>query len=162
MHAVLQVIDLTTLADLDALATAAARDENIPDLVDTIAQYVRNAAASPPIQEALISGRYWREVPVGVTCTNGDILEGAVDLLYADAAGSLHVVDYKTDHITEAQIATRSDEYRSQGEAYAKTIERVTRKRVCAIHFIFAALAHTSSLTRTATHLDVEELMGSP
>src|SRR5207244_3047653 len=54
--------------------------------------------------------------------TNGDILEGAVDFLYADAAGSLHVVDYKTDHITEPQIATRSNEYRSQGEAYAKNI----------------------------------------
>jgi len=157
VHAVLQLIDLATLENLDALATAAARDENIPDVVQTIAQYVQNAAASAPVQEAIASGRYWREVPLGITWNDGEILEGAVDLLYATADGSLHVVDYKTDHISEAQMTTRSEEYRRQGEAYAIAVERTTGQQVRAIHFIFAALARTSSIMRTAAHPAREE-----
>jgi len=42
-HAVLQVIDLATLAPLDALAQAAARDEDISDSVGQIKDYVRDA-----------------------------------------------------------------------------------------------------------------------
>src|SRR5207253_2915312 len=113
---------------------------------------VQNAAHSILVQEAVASGRYWREVPVGMTWSGGEILEGAIDLLYATADGTLHVVDYKTDHISEAQIATRADAYRTQGEAYAQTIERVTGQDVRAIHFIFAALARTSSIRRTGVH----------
>jgi ATP-dependent exoDNAse (exonuclease V) beta subunit len=150
VHSVLQVIDLATLSDLDVLATAAALDEAIPEQFETICRYVRNAAGSAPIQEALASGRYWREVPIGAMWNGSDILEGAIDLLYAAEDGALHIADYKTDHITEAQLGSRANEYRSQGEAYATTIERITGDDVVAIHFIFAALARTSSLTRTA------------
>ncbi len=148
VHSVLQVIDLATLSDLGALATAAADEENIPELFETICQYVRNAAASAPVQEALASGRYWREVPIGVTWNEGEILEGAIDLLFESADGSLHVVDYKTDHITQAQMATRAHEYGSQVEAYAATIQCVTGQHVAAVHFIFAALASTSTVSR--------------
>jgi hypothetical protein len=59
VHAVLQVIDLATLAQLEALAEAAARDEDISDSIDQIKDYVRNAAASAPVKRALASGRYW-------------------------------------------------------------------------------------------------------
>jgi ATP-dependent helicase/nuclease subunit A len=149
VHAVLQVIDLATLENLEALATAAARDENIPEQVDTIAQYVRNAANSQPVQEALASGRYWREVPVGITWNNGEILEGAIDLLYATADGAFHVVDYKTDRITEPQMTTRSEEYRRQGEAYATAVERTTGQQVHTIRFVFAALGRTISQIRS-------------
>ena len=45
VHAVLQVIDLATLAQLDALAESAARDEDVSGSVDEVKDYVRNAAA---------------------------------------------------------------------------------------------------------------------
>jgi ATP-dependent exoDNAse (exonuclease V) beta subunit len=124
VHAVLQTIDLATLADLDTVSAAAARDENIPDLFDTIAKYVQNAAASTPVQQALASGRYWREVPIGVLLDDGSILEGAIDLLYELKGGSLSVVDYKTDHVGTAQVEQRAETYRLQGESYADALRR--------------------------------------
>jgi len=47
VHAVLQVIDLATLAQLDALAESAARDEDVSGSVDAVKDYVR--ALSPPV-----------------------------------------------------------------------------------------------------------------
>src|SRR5260370_4837335 len=103
---------------------------------------------APPSKKLWASGRYWREVPVGITWKGGEILEGAIDLLYADAGGSLHVVDCKTDHVNEAQMTTRSEEYRRQGEAYATTVERITGQQVRAIHFIWASRARMTSMPR--------------
>ena len=107
-------------------------------MVQTITQYVRNAVISAPVQEALTSGRYWREVPVCITWNDGEILEGAIDLLYADATGSLHVVDYKTDHISETQMTTRSEE---DGASVATILVR--RRRRISSCFAGASMAWT-------------------
>jgi hypothetical protein len=82
VHAVLQVVDLPTLAQLDGLCAAAARDEGIPDQVALVRRYVRNASASQPVQDALSGGRYWREVPIAVAQDDCAIVEGAIDLLH--------------------------------------------------------------------------------
>jgi ATP-dependent exoDNAse (exonuclease V) beta subunit len=142
VHAVLQIIDLATLENLDALAESAARDEGLPsNQITVITRYVHNAAASAPIQRALHSGRYWREVPVGTLSMDDTLLEGAIDFLYEYPDGSIGVVDYKTDHITESQLAARAETYRLQGEAYAEAVQTVTQKRVSSIEFVFVALA---------------------
>jgi ATP-dependent helicase/nuclease subunit A len=137
---VLQVIDLTTLASLDVLVEGAARDENMSDATDQIAEYVRHAAASAAVQAALASGRYWRELPVGVVQDDGAILEGAIDLLYEQADGRLVIVDYKTDRILAHEVAVRTESYRAQGEAYAAAVTRVTGREVARVVFVFAAL----------------------
>jgi len=86
--------------------------------------------------------------PVGLIWSDGALLEGTIDLLYAATDGSLHVVDYKTDHITEAQLTSRATEYRTQAEAYATSIERVTGETVSAMHLVFAALDRTVTLSK--------------
>jgi len=140
VHAVLQTIDLATLDNLDSLANAAARDENVLDRLDDVTRYVRDASSSAPVQRALARCRYWREVPVGVLRDDGSLLEGAIDLLYEHEDGALGVVDYKTDRITEAQAAARTENYRAQGEAYRDAVEQVTGKDVTTVEFVFAAL----------------------
>ena len=35
---------------------------------------------------------------------DGSILEGAIDLLYEQPDGTLVVVDYKTDRVTDAEV----------------------------------------------------------
>jgi ATP-dependent helicase/nuclease subunit A len=141
VHAVLQVIDLATLAELDPLAEAAAHDEDIVDSVDQVKAHVRNAARSAPVQDALASGRYWREVPVGCLQGDGTILEGAIDLMYAQQDGTLVIVDYKTDRVAEHELTSRAESYRAQGEAYARSVALVTGQPVGSIVFVFAALA---------------------
>jgi ATP-dependent exoDNAse (exonuclease V) beta subunit len=140
VHAVLQVIDLATLAHLDTLAESAARDEDVLRSVDDVKDYVRAAAASTPVQSALASGRYWREVPVGVLQDDDSILEGAIDLLYEREDGTFAIVDYKTDRVPEHEVASRAESYRAQGEAYARSVTLVTGRDVASIVFVFAAL----------------------
>jgi ATP-dependent exoDNAse (exonuclease V) beta subunit len=101
---------------------------------------LRNAAASAPVQSALASGRYWREVPVGVLLVDDSILEGAIDLLYEHENGTFAIVDYKTDRVHEQEVASRAESYRAQGEAYARSVTLVTGKQVGSVVFVFAAL----------------------
>ena len=159
VHAVLQVIDLATLAQLDALAESAARTK-ISGSVDEVKDYVRNAAASVPVRSALASGRYWREVPVGVLQVDDSILEGAIDLLYEHEDGTFAIVDYKTDRIGEQEVASRAESFRGQGEAYAESVTLVTGKEVASVVFVFAALGGRASELALVRHSDMTGLGG--
>jgi ATP-dependent exoDNAse (exonuclease V) beta subunit len=140
VHAVLQAIDLATLDHLDALCSAAARDEGVADQVSLIRRYVRDAARSDPVQRAVASGRYWREVPVGVARDDGAIVEGVIDLLHEQPDGKLIIVDYKTDRVIGADFATRADSYRAQALAYAAAVAQATGREVIRVLLVFAAL----------------------
>jgi ATP-dependent helicase/nuclease subunit A len=142
VHSVLQMIDLTTLENLDTLAEAAAADEGVHGRLARLKQHVRAAAASAPVQRALV-GRYWREVPVGIALESGALIEGAVDLLYEWPDGSLTVVDYKTDQVSESEVQARALQYRSQGAAYACALEQAAGKPVASVELVFAALGGT-------------------
>ncbi|HLG73380.1 MAG TPA: UvrD-helicase domain-containing protein [Chloroflexota bacterium] len=158
VHSVLQTIDLATLADLETLAASAAARYAIPDRVDDVARLVRSAAASAPVQAALAGGRFWREVPIGISY-EGTLLEGYIDLLYEQAGGALVVVDYKTDRITPAELASRMSAYRLQGAAYAFALEQALGREVARVEFIFAALAQTATISDLAPIVSQVERM---
>lgn len=139
VHAVLQTIELASLAGLDVHARAQAQAEGIGERAAEVATLVRTAAALEPVRDAVARGRYWREVPVGGPIEGG-ILEGVVDLLYEDGRGDLVVLDYKTDAITASELDARLERYRPQGEAYATLVEAATKRRVAAVVFAFARL----------------------
>jgi len=135
VHGVLQVVDLATGADLDALAHAQATAEAVPQLHAQVAALARSALASGSTRAAAAS-RHWREVyvaaPVGDT-----LLEGYVDLLYEDGPG-LVVVDFKTDFLAgEADTAAKLARYRLQGAAYAVALERSVARPVTGVAFVF-------------------------
>jgi ATP-dependent exoDNAse (exonuclease V) beta subunit len=59
------------------------------------------------------------------------------------------IADYKTDRLDDDQVASRTESYRAQGEAYAETVRRVTGKEVSSVVFVFAALrGRVSELAR--------------
>jgi ATP-dependent helicase/nuclease subunit A len=144
VHSVLQTIDLASLADLEAFVRAAAAEYGISGREEEIAILVRAAVSSSAVQTA-ISGRFWREVPVGISY-EGTLLEGCIDLLYEHSDGTLGVVDYKTDRITAGQIDERMNGYRLQGGVYAFAVQHVVRKDVSSVEFVFAALGRTERL----------------
>jgi ATP-dependent helicase/nuclease subunit A len=160
VHAVLQWLDLDTLANLDTLADWAAKEHGVS--VADVRRYARQAAESEPVRRAVALGRYWREVPVTVEI-DGTLLEGAIDLLYEREDGSLVVVDYKTDRVQPATVAERAAHYRLQGGVYALAVERATGRQVASVEFVFAALdggepvtydaEAVSALTREVTAL---------
>ena len=58
------------------------------------------------------------------------MLQGVVDCAFETPEG-LVIVDFKTDHITEGEMASRTEHYRPQLEAYATALSRVLEKPVC-------------------------------
>ncbi|MBO0685413.1 MAG: PD-(D/E)XK nuclease family protein, partial [Candidatus Dormibacteraeota bacterium] len=141
VHAILQVVDLSTLEGLDDLARAQAEAEQIPDQANEVADLVRAACESAPVREAVASNRYWREVPVGGR-VDGTILEGVVDLLYETDEG-LVVVDFKTDRVAAGDIDSRMEQYRPQGEAYRQLVGQATGRPVARTVFVFVSLGET-------------------
>ena len=146
VHSVLQMIDLTGLANLEALARAAAAEHGVSGQEDDIAALVRAAASSAAIEAAVTGGRFWREVPVGVS-HEGTLLEGYIDLLYEHPDGTLGVVDYKTDRISASQLEERVSGYRLQGGAYAFAVQQALGRTVSSVEFVFAHLSRTVKVT---------------
>ncbi|HEY1829845.1 MAG TPA: UvrD-helicase domain-containing protein [Acidimicrobiales bacterium] len=134
VHAVLAEIDLATGHDLAARCQAAAVTEGIAGRTGEIRALVQVALTSGVIQRAVASGKYWREVYVGVPI--GDrVLEGFVDLVIETAEG-LVVVDYKTDRSSPDQSEQVAERYRLQGAAYALGLERSLGRPVSACIFL--------------------------
>jgi len=157
VHAVLQVMDLMTLANLDDLSRAQAAAEGIERRWSDVATLVRSAAESDVVRRA-VSGRFWREVPVAVLI-EGSVLEGYVDLIY-ELDDGLGIVDYKTDSVAASEVAERMEQYQVQGEAYRIALEQATRLKVEAVTFVFAALGGHEAAVATSPELTDRALIG--
>ena len=153
VHAVLQTVDLATRDGIEDTARAQALAEGIPRREGDIARLTRVAIESEVVRRAVKSGRYWREVPVGIPVGDG-ALEGFIDLLFETPGGGLVIVDYKTDSLDRAQTAAAAERYRPQASAYALAVSRATGKPVEEVVFLFLEPQGQESFT------DIEALMG--
>ena len=153
VHAVLQTVDLETGDGVEETAGAQASAEGIPRRESDIARLARVAIESDVVRRAVKSGRYWREVPVGVPVSDG-ALEGFIDLLFETPSGGLVIVDYKTDTLREDQTAEAAERYRPQASAYALAVSRATNKPVEEVVFLFLEPKGEESFT------DIEALTG--
>ncbi len=116
-----------------------------PDLVDDFVRYfarhrgfserligrgaalVRAALGSEVVRSAL-AGRSWREVPFAVATPKG-VVEGAIDLLAADAEGAM-VTDFKTDVVGAEARGEMIDLYAPQLQAYIRVVNGLGAGRV--------------------------------
>jgi ATP-dependent helicase/nuclease subunit A len=135
VHGTLQTIDLASGGGLDAAVAAQCEAEAIPDRADQVRGLIRHALAAPSVREAA-GQRHWREV-YACTPVDGRLLEGYIDLLYANPDGFV-VVDYKTAATDDpAELDRRTNGYRLQGASYALTIAAATGEPVRRVTFLF-------------------------
>ncbi|HZX01283.1 UvrD-helicase domain-containing protein [Kribbella sp.] len=121
VHAVLQVVDLSTGAGLDAAVSTQCLAEGVLEFTDIVTALVRSALASDVVQRAA-AREHWRESYVGTVQPDGTVLEGFVDLIYREDDGRLTIVDYKTDAIPAAALDSRVAYYAPQLQAYAQIL----------------------------------------
>ncbi|MGZ0152785.1 UvrD-helicase domain-containing protein [Kribbella sp. WER1] len=121
VHAVLQVVDLSTGAGLDAAVATQCLAEGVLEFTDVVTALVRSALASEVVQRAA-AREHWRESYVGTVQPDGTVLEGFVDLIYREDDGRLTIVDYKTDAIPAAALDSRVAYYAPQLQAYAQIL----------------------------------------
>ena len=134
VHAVLERIDFATSNDWPNRLTIAAtthRDHVSDDVLAAARSMLERLFASPIASELATAKSLHREVEFALLapsleagqCAKTRII-GVIDVLYEDADGGWHVLDYKTNHIT----ADVSDEqllapYEFQLGVYAHAVE---------------------------------------
>jgi len=72
------------------------------------------------------------------------VLRGQIDLLYQDAGGGWHVVDYKSDRVEPADLAEHARRYDLQMLAYAAAAARQTGGRIAdaTLYFLRPGASH--------------------
>ena len=125
VHGTLQIVDLSTGAGLLGAAAAQAVAEGVAQHEAVVVDLCRQALASDVVALAA-TRRHWREMYVGSELDDGTVVEGYIDLVYAEDDGSLVVVDYKTDALLDANIDARVEVYRPQMAAYVHALSRAT------------------------------------
>jgi ATP-dependent helicase/nuclease subunit A len=135
VHATLQVLDLGAPRAIDEQAARQADLEAIPDLADTVTQFVRAALAS---DAAALATTHPHHKELYVASPVGErVIEGYVDLLVETPDG-LVVIDWKTDGVrSEVEIDEKLAAYTLQGAAYAVALEQITGQPVVDCRFVF-------------------------
>ena len=129
VHAVLQAVDLSTGAGLEAAVAAQCIAEGVGDHA-MVVQALAQAALDSDLIRRAAAREHWRETYVGRVDDAGDVVEGFVDLVFRDDDGSLVVVDYKTDAIPAAAIGPRTAYYAPQVNAYERALHSATEADV--------------------------------
>ena len=97
------------------------------------------ALTGSPVYEELRSARILgREMPF-VLPWNGQIMEGRIDLVY-QRQGQIYVADYKTDQVTDGEIAEVMHDYRHQARIYTEAVRRGLNREVAAFRLILLRL----------------------
>lgn len=142
VHGVLQVVDLSTGAGLDAAVSAQCLAEGVVEYADVVTALVRSALSSEVVQRAA-TREHWRESYVGTLQPDGTILEGFVDLIYREDDGTLIIVDYKTDAIPAEALDARIAHYAPQLRTYTDLLPNSGRP---VLLFLAPTMAHAHQL----------------
>ncbi len=95
-------------------------------------------AGSPVYQELRGARILGREIPF-VLPWDGQIMEGVIDLVY-ERQGQLYVADYKTDQVTDGDVAGVMHDYRHQAQVYTEAVRRGLNRDVAAFRLILLRL----------------------
>ena len=85
-----------------------------------------------------------RRAQVGQTSGAGRYFRGYVDCLYQDDAGTWHIMDYKTNDVSAAQVPVVAGQYEMQLYVYALAAERVLGESPVelVLHFLRPGVDH--------------------
>lgn len=129
--------------DLAGLVEAAVRQQDLagarigPDLEPLAVKLLEGWLVTPRWEEVRTSTERRSEVPFVLQFVDGRSLVGRFDLLYQDAAGGWHVLDYKTDRVAGTAADRVETNYKLQQEAYGLAAGRLLGGAVAEVVFAF-------------------------
>ena len=153
VHAALQRIDLAGKRPIGSLCEQLAA-ERVVHQADRIAELatemLERFVLSPRWAEIAAAKTVHRELefllawPPGDTNGDGRYLQGFFDCLYQDAQGGWHLVDYKTNDVTAAEVSREAQRYEMQILLYAMALERALGEPPVelALHFLRPSTEH--------------------
>ena len=133
---------------------------------DQASEMIGRFLRSPRAKQLAQAGALHREVefmlawPPGETNGNGRYLRGFIDLLYQDAAGHWHLVDYKTNQVVAANVSAVSRQYELQLAMYALAAERILGKPPVdlVLYFLQPGVDHSITWNDDVRHDAIEIL----
>jgi ATP-dependent helicase/nuclease subunit A len=146
LHALLeQGLDVDLDEAFDDRARTAGRVAGLID-VDRFALLARSALASEPVRRAA-DREHWQEMPLGGLAPGSDIVvEGIADLVYREDAGSVVIVDYKTDVGVSAETL---EQYWAQLAIYASLLRAAANETVSELVLVFCRPKDAAVLRRS-------------
>jgi len=152
IHAVLAEIDFRRPGDVTALVRRHA-PRHLPDAEDLgepiamVRRFLgssraRDLAAAEEIHCELEFLLAWPPEGKGL---KERYLQGFIDCLYLDSAGRWHVLDYKTNRVTESTLEATAVAYEMQMLLYALAVQRILRRTPdeLALCFLRPGLEHS-------------------
>ena len=144
-HRVLEHWDFGTRRIGEDLDEAIAR--HLPELPQAQRQVVvgelkaiwatlTDSSAYDELRCARILGR---EIPFVLPWDGGTIMEGVIDVVY-ERDGQLYVADYKTDRVTDDDLASVMHDYRHQARIYTEAVRRGLNRDVAAFKLFLLRL----------------------
>jgi len=132
VHAVLADIEFGLPCDVLALVERHAL-RHLPDAEDLQepVEMIRRFLDSPRAKELAAAKEVHCELefllawPPDGKGPKERYLQGFIDCLYLDAAGRWHVLDYKTNRVTESTLEAAASEYEMQMLLYALVVQRI-------------------------------------
>jgi ATP-dependent helicase/nuclease subunit A len=102
------------------------------------AEHVARALSLPVMERARVARRVWRELRLWLP-EDGMLIEGIVDLAFEED-GRLVVVDYKTDHLAEADVLAQAAHHAPQLQIYGRGLTQATGLPVAERLVLFTAV----------------------
>ena len=158
-HRCMELLNFAGPQDAGALVRRAAGEMELPDTTDLalLEAQLRGMLArfgEHELSARLASaGQAFRELDFVMACGPA-LLRGQIDLLYADEGGAWHVVDYKSDRVSGAELTARAEQYELQLLLYAAAAARHTGTPPAdaSLYFLRPAATHTFAASGEALH----------
>ncbi|MFH1262453.1 MAG: UvrD-helicase domain-containing protein [Pseudomonadota bacterium] len=145
LHAILERIDpVPRMETLPTLCHATAAEFGVPDAAAELQMLARNALQSDLFARIARARAVYRETPFSFR-KEGTLYEGVIDLIFEEPGG-LIVVDYKTDRVSDADLAARVEAYAPQLSLYAEALRSITGKSVPEALLFFVRLPRSISV----------------
>lgn len=144
VHEVLRWVDFRRPENLRKLIEATlARYDKLEEPVDEIEKMIRHFLASPRGVSLAQARKIYQEVPFLLPWPPESqrpqrrYFRGLIDCLYQDAAGRWVILDYKTNHVDENNVAQLAAHYTLQLRLYAMAVESALRIEVAELVLCF-------------------------
>ena len=137
VHDIFRTIDLHHPKEVKTIARALGAEAGLDEAaVERGVVLVEWGLSSSVLGRAARSPRLWKELPF-VYRHRDDLVEGFIDLAFEED-GNIVLVDFKTDMVkSEKELEEKVRLYAPQGMIYATALEKITRKKVKEVIFLF-------------------------
>lgn len=160
IHVILEQIEFSALPDLGAIWNRVApcfsptAEAMFPEAAELVARFLETSLAKTLAESTQIHREmeFVMSWPPGNSDKNAVRLEGFIDCLYQDRDLNWHILDYKTNRVTENDVPSVAKNYRMQMLLYGMAVEEILKNPPASLtlYFLRPGVKHQFQYSRAA------------